>query len=247
MQTGDKGYKIIMDAEGYEKPLADGSCKAYLDTLAAKKYWSKGYKGLWTIGYGCTEGVTENLVWTKSQALGKLKEEVAKHETAITKMLKVTANQNQFDALVSFSYNLGPSTLKKSSIMRLFNKGDTTGAAEVFQIYNKAGGKVYQGLVSRRKAERDLFLMAVPAEVVDASRKLTWMRRFRMFISSLGLGTVLSWDNLLQVRSFMNDHAGLIALGAGATLFVLARSFEDRSVQDYESGRWVPSGMGVKK
>lgn len=243
MKTGTKGVALIQVSEGYEKARPDGSCVAYLDKLAGKKYWSPGYKGLWTIGYGCTEGVTEGMVWTQAQATKRLQVEIAKHEVAVSKMIKKPINQNQFDAIVSLSYNIGSGAVSKSSVVRKFNEGDVAGAADAFLAYNKAGGKVYPGLVTRRAAERKLFLMAPPEDVVDASQKLTWLKRFRVFVTSLGVGSYLSWENLLQVRNFMGDHAGVLALGMGVSLFVIAKLFESRSIDDYEKGRWTPSGM----
>lgn len=73
-------------------------------------------------------------------------------------MLKVGVTQCQFDALVSFCYNLGAKALSTSTLMRKLNAGDTFGAADEFLRWNKAGGKVLAGLTRRREAERALFL-----------------------------------------------------------------------------------------
>ena len=71
---------------------------------------------------------------------------------------RVKLNQNQFDALVSFTYNLGAGALGSSTLLGKLNRGDFEGAADEFPKWNKAGGKVLNGLVKRRAAERSLFL-----------------------------------------------------------------------------------------
>lgn len=243
MQIGNKGLELIKEFEGYHEALPDGSCKAYLDTLAAKKYWSPGYNGLWTIGYGCTEGVTEGLIWTEKQAESALLKEIKKHSAAVTEMVTVKVNQNQFDALVSLSYNIGSGALSKSSLLKKLNAGDFDGAANSFKLYNKAGGKVVRGLVRRRAAEAELFGKPTVREVVKASKKLSWLQRLRLALVSLGGGTWLTWENLGAVKQFAQDNAGLMVLGVGAVLWVGMKLFEKRSIADYEAGRWTPSGL----
>lgn len=239
---------LIKKWEGYHKRLPDGSCKAYLDTLVKAKYRSPGYNGLWTIGYGCTEGVYEGLVWTEAQATKALLVEIAKHERAVDQLTKgLNLDENQRGALVSFSYNLGPATLAKSTLLKLLKNGDEAGAAEEFLKYKKAGGKVYQGLLNRRKDERALFLKHTPSQIVDGSTKLTFLDRLYKSLAGLGLGGLVSWNTLHEVRQFVNDHAGLIVLGVGATSLVgfaaLKAYLEKKTVQDYNDGRYVPSGI----
>ena len=73
-------------------------------------------------------------------------------------MLTVEVTQNQFDALVSFAFNLGPANLKSSTLLRKVNSGDVNGAADEFLKWNHAGGQVLAGLTARRNAEKTLFL-----------------------------------------------------------------------------------------
>ena len=73
-------------------------------------------------------------------------------------MLKVSVNQNQFDALVDFAYNLGIGNLQKSTLLKLINNKDFVGASKQFKLWNKANGKVLNGLTKRRKEEEELFL-----------------------------------------------------------------------------------------
>jgi lysozyme len=126
--------------------------KAYQDSV-----------GVWTIGYGLTSAaglvkVTPGMIITQQQADDYLVAALVKYEAAVTKALKRAPNSNQFSAMVSLCYNIGPGAFAKSSIARLFNDGDIDGAADSFLLWNKAGGKVLKGLVDRRKAERSLFL-----------------------------------------------------------------------------------------
>ena len=243
LKINEAGLSLVKKFEGYHKELPDGRCQAYLDKLAAKKYWSPGYNGLWTIGWGCTEGVTEGMIWTREQAEAWLKKELDKHEMYVQDMVEVPLNPNQFSALVSLSYNMGPANLRRSSLLRELNDGNYTAAANSFKKYNRAGGKVYKGLVSRRRDEEQLFKKLPKKELVQKSRKLTLLERLRMLIPVGGIGTWLSWENLAEVRQFLSDYSGFIALGLGFGLWMIFKLLENKTVQDYEAGRYVPSGV----
>ncbi len=111
--------------------------------------------GIWTIGYGHTSGVAKGQTITQIQADRYLKADCANAEKAVNKyQSKYHWNQNQFDSLVSFTFNCGSGNLKK-----LLNNGQRTIAQISAKIpaYNKAGGKVLRGLVNRRAAEKELF------------------------------------------------------------------------------------------
>jgi lysozyme len=115
--------------------------------------------GVWTIGYGHTgNDVKEGLKITQEQAEEYLKKDLNSFELAVNNSVKITLSQSQFDALVSFSYNVGTGALKKSTLLKLLNKGNYKGAAEEFDKWIFAGGKKLSGLVKRRKAEKELFL-----------------------------------------------------------------------------------------
>lgn len=113
--------------------------------------------GVWTIGWGTTKGVTPGMKITKEKAEELLRADLVKFEAAVEKNVKVTINQNMFDSLVSFTYNLGEGNLKSSTLLKKLNSEDYYGASQEFQRWNKAGGKVLNGLIRRREAERDLF------------------------------------------------------------------------------------------
>ncbi|HCQ9595909.1 TPA: lysozyme [Acinetobacter baumannii] len=119
--------------------------------------------GVWTIGFGTIKypngvRVKKGDTCTEQQAETYLKNDLTKFEVAINKLVKVPLTQNQFDALTSFTYNLGETNLANSTLLKKLNKGDYQGAADQFLVWNKAGGKVMKGLVRRREAERALFL-----------------------------------------------------------------------------------------
>ena len=123
--------------------------------------------GVWTIGYGQTGGyygkrVRRGMTTTKALAHAWLRDHSIKtYEDAVTQAVKVPLNQNQFDALVSFAYNVGVGALKQSTALRKLNAGDYAGAADALTMWTKCNGKVLAGLVRRRKEERALFLAPV--------------------------------------------------------------------------------------
>lgn len=115
----------------------------------------------WTIGYGHTKNVKSGMAITKAQAESYLKQDLVAFENAVNKYVKVPLTQNQFDALVSFSFNCGAGALKTSTLLKKLNKKDYDGAADEFLKWNKSNGKVLSGLTKRRKDERSLFLKQV--------------------------------------------------------------------------------------
>lgn len=119
--------------------------------------------GVLTIGYGTTSSagvgkIAEGMAITKIQAESMLVRSLEAFEQGVLAALKKPPTQHQFDALVSFAYNVGVAAMAKSSVVRHLNAGDPAKAAEAFGLWVKAGGRVLPGLVKRRQAERDLFL-----------------------------------------------------------------------------------------
>lgn len=99
--------------------------------------------------------------FTKEQGIETLKLDLSGYEASVKKAVKVPLNENQYGALVSFTYNLGAGNLTKSTLLKKLNAGDYAGAANEFGKWNKAGGKVMAGLTRRRAAEKALFLKPV--------------------------------------------------------------------------------------
>lgn len=120
----------------------------------------KAYKcqaGVWTIGFGHTAGVKEGDMITEEEADKLLKEDLAKSEEWVNKLVKVKINKNQFDSLVSFVFNLGPGALQNSSLLKFLNNEKYYEASQEFKWWRKAGGEISEGLMKRRFRERDLF------------------------------------------------------------------------------------------
>jgi lysozyme len=120
----------------------------------------KAYKcsaGVWTIGYGSTGShVYEGKMITEQEASNLLFEDVERFERQVDS-LDLPLEQYQFDALVSFAFNLGFGSLLKSTLLKKLKAGDIEQAAKEFLKWNKVGGVVLQGLVKRREAESKLF------------------------------------------------------------------------------------------
>jgi lysozyme len=149
MRTSENGLKLIKHFEGFRsKPYR---CAA----------------GLFTIGYGHLIGDGRSLPdsWNRTFTLEEcnalLANDVRKFELGVERYINVKLTQNQFDALVSFAFNLGLGTLQRSSIRSKINRGNISGALQTWAKYNKAGGKVLNGLDLRRKAEIILFTSSV--------------------------------------------------------------------------------------
>ncbi|WP_312723966.1 lysozyme [Stutzerimonas kunmingensis] len=113
--------------------------------------------GIATIGYGSTAGVQMGQTITAERAEELLREDVRQFEAAVSRLVKVPLTQGQYDALVSFAFNLGAKALGDSTLLRLLNAGDYAGAGGQFGRWVYASGKKLSGLVKRRAAERALF------------------------------------------------------------------------------------------
>ena len=129
---------------------------------------SKPYRcpaGLWTVGVGHLIGDGKSLpeswnkTFTNDEINGLLKSDLNRFELGVCKMLpNVPLRQCEFDALVSFSFNLGLGTFQRSTIRQALLRGDKEAAMESLVKYCKAGGKILKGLQNRRLDEKRLFL-----------------------------------------------------------------------------------------
>jgi len=113
----------------------------------------------WTIGWGSTgSDIKKGLTWTQKQCDDRFARDIGTFSAGVAKAVQGSkTSQNQFDALVSFAYNVGLGALQKSTLLKRHRAGDFTGAAAQFGLWNKNDGKVMKGLVRRRKAEADLY------------------------------------------------------------------------------------------
>jgi GH24 family phage-related lysozyme (muramidase) len=119
--------------------------------------------GIWTIGYGHTSmagppPVYEGMTITTAEAEIILKQDLDIFERGVTDALTITTNENQFSAMVSFSFNVGLRAYRNSTLLKKHNAGDFAGAANEFPRWVYADGQVLPGLVRRREAERALYL-----------------------------------------------------------------------------------------
>lgn len=115
--------------------------------------------GVWTLGYGHTGGVRPGDTCTPEEAENMLRVDADREAAPIRELLRngVPLTQNQFDALVSFAFNIGATNFDRSTLKRKLLAGDIEGAAAEFPRWVRADGKVLPGLVVRRDAERALF------------------------------------------------------------------------------------------
>jgi lysozyme len=137
--TGKKGITLIKFYEGFR----------------ANAYYCPA--NVLTIGYGTTANVTKNMVVTEAQAERLLQSDLRKFETTVNSSVKVPLTQDQFDALVCFTYNVGSGAFKSSTLLKVLNQGRYDLVADQLMRWNKAGGKVLAGLTKRRASEASLF------------------------------------------------------------------------------------------
>jgi lysozyme len=155
MKTSENGKQLIKTSEGLR-------LQSYPDPATGGKPW--------TVGWGTTlikgKPFGKGLTITKEQAEEYLADDLVPFEQAVNSLVKVKLTQNQFDALISFVYNVGADIdadniaegLGDSTLLKKLNAGDYKGAADQFLKWDKANGKVMKGLTIRRQAERALFL-----------------------------------------------------------------------------------------
>jgi len=139
-KTNKAGIELIKECEGLK--LKAYRCPA----------------GVLTIGYGHTAGVKRGDVITAKQAEQFLKDDLAWAEECVEQNVIVAITDNQFSALVSFVYNVGPGAFKKSTLLKLLNQNKTGRASLEFVKWNKAGGVALAGLTKRRIKEMNLFI-----------------------------------------------------------------------------------------
>jgi len=139
VKTGSQGVALIKKFEGCE--LEAYQCSA----------------NVWTIGYGHTRGVEEGDVISADKAEYILLEDLIEFEQYVDNLVTVSLNQDQFDALVAWTFNLGPTNLKESTMLLRLNDGQYDDVPAQMARWNRSNGEVLEGLKRRRKAEGLLF------------------------------------------------------------------------------------------
>lgn len=139
MQTSEKGKEFIKHFEG---------CKL-------EAYQCSG--DVWTIGCGHTRGVEEGDKISKKQADALLCADIEMVETHVKRLITVDLDQSQWDAIVSWCFNLGCGNLRASTMLQVINSGELDKVSKQIVRWDKVGKKAVAGLTRRRKAEADLF------------------------------------------------------------------------------------------
>jgi lysozyme len=187
MDISERGLILIEEFEGY-------SYHAYWDQ------WGH----VWTVGFGETEGVNSGTTMTRAQAEADLKNRVIREYEPAIKALGVDLNQNQFDALCSFVWNLGPGSMQWD-VGRYIREHNFSAAANAMLQYDRAGGVTLAGLVRRRHEEAALFLKpAVPPPPPDphhydwypADRFVFRHNKTRSIFTLSERGTAMGYDEL---------------------------------------------------
>ena len=147
MRVSDEGIKLIKHFEGIHK-------KPY---ICPAGYWTVG------VGHLISRNAKLPIEWARSLSPGEidalLRKDLRRFELGVLRLLgTVQPNQSEFDALVSFSFNLGLGCFQRSTVRSAFIRGDKKRSGEVLLKYRRAGGKILQGLVRRRQAELALLM-----------------------------------------------------------------------------------------
>jgi len=168
--------------------------------------------GIWTIGYGHTgPNVHDGLKITQAQADAILAQDVSRFASGVAANVNVALTQSEFDALVSFAFNVGLGAFRSSTLLKLLNdNADRTVVASQFLRWNKAGSKVLDGLTKRRNAEKALFLSKAPHPLLGHSilaKQDTWLKRRPIQSSELPAeerlfvpkGSAHEWDEITML------------------------------------------------
>lgn len=151
MQPSQACINLIQQSEGCAKKQPDGSFAAYPDPGTGGDPW--------TIGWGTTGAdVRKGMVWSQQQCDDRFSKDLDSFAAKVAQVIGgAPTTQPQFDAMVSFAYNVGIGNLASSTLLRMHKAGDFKGAVLEFARWNKAAGKVLPGLTKRRAAESALY------------------------------------------------------------------------------------------
>ena len=166
LRMSENGLNLLKQWEGAVK--SDGLHVPYDDATGMRVRYGEGYKGYLTIGYGhllTKDELTSELVeignvnveyWqglTEEQAIELFDQDLDWAESAVNRNVNVELNQNQFEALVSFVFNVGSGAFRKSTLLRKLNVGEYDEVPNQLRRWTRSGGRVMQGLINRREHE----------------------------------------------------------------------------------------------
>lgn len=141
MHTSSAGIDLIKQFEGFRS-------EAYLCA-----------GGKWTVGYGSTEGVQPGMIITEAEAEARLKHDLQTAEHAVSRLVTRSLTQHQFDALASFTFNLGSGALQRSTLRQKVNRMEDDAVPQEFCRWVYSGGRKLRGLIRRREAEAVLYAL----------------------------------------------------------------------------------------
>lgn len=235
---------LIKSFEGYHREIADGSAAAYLDPVLIPTI------GWGTIRYPNGKNVNMGDIRSRKQCEVYLQHEIDGKAAAVKKLVTAPLTQSMFDALVSFSYNIGVGALSESTLLRLLNTSDYEGAAAQFPRWVKAGGRTLPGLVRRRDAEQALFKKdgMQPGETEPPKRKRitaktgTFLKKAPIQSSDLSkdekkfVPIGISYDIVWQSKEANNHIKVSLAYGAG-NWYVYAPHWDDLIIPEPQKSK----------
>jgi GH24 family phage-related lysozyme (muramidase)/O-acetyl-ADP-ribose deacetylase (regulator of RNase III) len=177
--------RLVQSFEGCEKKRGDGTFDAYPNPATGGDPW--------TIGWGTTgPDVKRGVNWTQQQCDDRFTQDLTKFAQGVANAIgDAPTTQHQFDAMVSFAYNLGIGNLTKSALLKLHKAGDYAGAANEFGNWNKAGGQVLAGLTTRRAAEAALYRKALENAPPEDVPQIPTQPAANPFTANVIVGTTL--------------------------------------------------------
>lgn len=215
MQMTTAGLELIKKYEGF------------------RDHWYKCPAGIWTCCYGHTEAAgppkyDPNRKFTRDEGHRILLADLNKYEEAVKRSVKVELTDNQFSALVSFCYNVGPANFAKSSVLKAVNDRRFDLVPSRLALWNKGGGKVLKGLVARRSAEADLFADDVADESPHFSTAIS---------PAKGKSVLTSTTNLAA-------SATAVAAGTGVVREITLNVADTVQVFGFDL-KWILIGLGI--
>ena len=186
--------------------------------------------GVWTLGFGETDGIKPGMTCTEQEAWSMLIRDLTARTVAVTALVKTHVEPNQLGAMVSLAYNIGMGAFAKSTVLRAHNAGDTEAAARAFALWNKAkvNGRlqVLRGLTARRAAEEALYMTPDPdayrepmPQAVEGESKMTASPIAQGGVAVAGAGLLeaaaQTSGSLSAVSDVVEKAKGLLAGGLG--------------------------------
>lgn len=190
--------------------------------------------GVWTIGYGHTKTAQPGMKITQADAERLLREDLSNYEGSVASAVDVTLTDNQFAALVSWTYNIGVSAMRRSTLIKKLNAGDYASVPLELAKWNKVKGRVVPGLSNRRAAEAGLWARGefvasrdiVPADTMSTATAATQTGTGKAAIGVGAAGivsTVAQHSSAIANLGMAGPAIGIALVVTAAILFVLWR------------------------